>query len=65
MTFGGYDLAKFASGPVNWHYISWTSMYWELNLDKFEYTLGSVKRSIVPNEGIIVDSGTSYILMPF
>ena len=41
MTFGGYDVKKFATGKINWHNIDTKSMYWMLSLDKFEYNTGN------------------------
>ena len=32
ITFGGYDLEKFAAGPIQWHDASTSSRYWELAL---------------------------------
>lgn len=66
ITFGGYNTSLFASGPVDWHDIRPGSMFWKLPMSGLEYT--SKKSNITYNYGhsdeIIVDSGTSYVLMP-
>ena len=32
ITFGGYDLEKYATGDVKWHNIDQFSAYWEVNM---------------------------------
>ena len=64
ITFGGYDLEKFAKEPLTWHNLVKYSHYWEINLEKFTYKgIGDDTQFV--NKRIIVDSGTSFILIPF
>jgi hypothetical protein len=64
MTFGGWNESLYASTPINWHNISKTSNYWAVQLEEFSYEIGNKTHSITPNEIVVVDSGTSYVLMP-
>jgi hypothetical protein len=32
ITFGGYDVEKFATGPINWHKIDHYENYWQLKM---------------------------------
>ena len=65
ITFGGYDTQRFASGPIRWHNAKTTSRYWQLELQeltfkgKDKYLNGHFK-----NRPLIVDSGTSFIMIP-
>ena len=62
MILGGYDLEKHArpNSTLTWHSISYFSNYWELSLD----SLSVNNVPIFTDKQIIVDSGTSFILMP-
>ena len=68
VTFGGYDLESYAKGPINWHYINQYSHYWELELKKMEYDLTYKNETTntfdFSSKPLIVDSGTSFFLMP-
>lgn len=64
ITFGGYDTNQFATGPLTWHDISKSSIYWQLPLTHFEFSVGDKKFQLGHNRGLIVDSGTSFLLMP-
>uniref|UniRef100_A0A7S3CSQ4 Peptidase A1 domain-containing protein n=1 Tax=Strombidium rassoulzadegani TaxID=1082188 RepID=A0A7S3CSQ4_9SPIT len=69
ITFGGYDIDSYAkdSSEVNWHSIRSGSRHWELGLEGFgfkfeEATYGFSYGS--RSKPVIVDSGTSFLLMP-
>lgn len=67
MTFGGYDDGSFATGPVEWLDIDPYGLHWQLNLDKVESLYFDQKISEKLSSQatkIIVDSGTSFNLMP-
>jgi len=58
---GGYDLAKYAKGPIQWHkvgvdhtwYVQWNSVsFGDQTLESFAPTV------------TLVDTGTSYITLP-
>ena len=65
ITFGGYDYKRFATGPIRWHNANKSSRYWQLELqeltfkDKDKYLKDHFK-----NRPLIVDSGTSFIMIP-
>jgi len=63
LTVGGYDLNKYAQSEITWHPIL-DEPYWSVPLTKFY--LGSLKYEPSDDapESIIVDSGTSFVLMP-
>jgi len=63
LTVGGYDLNKYAQSEITWHPIL-DEPYWSVPLKKFY--LGNLKYEPSDDapESIIVDSGTSFILMP-
>ena len=74
MTFGGYDLAKYSqpNSTIDFHDAIWDpdwKYYWTLTLqemtvsDESNSTIGK-GFSVGKNQHIIVDSGTSFILMP-
>ena len=57
---GGYDLAKYARGPINFHSLL-SDSFWEMPLHKVR----AGKLSFVPIvQRVMVDSGTSLNLMP-
>jgi hypothetical protein len=62
LTIGGYDLDKYAKSEITWHSIL-KEPYWSVPLTKI--TLGR-KIVHIPDspESIIVDSGTSFLLIP-
>ena len=33
ITFGGYDLDKYAAGPISWYQIDQTSHYWSIPMN--------------------------------
>lgn len=37
ITFGGYDLEKYATGNVTWHHIEFMSDYWEVNMVDMQF----------------------------
>lgn len=63
ITFGGYNLDKFAEGPIQWHDIVQGSRYWEIGLRKISFSNEIEEWSYGFRRGI-VDSGTSYTLVP-
>ena len=57
---GGYDLERYARGPINFHKLN-TESFWEMPLHKVR----AGKLSFVPVvQKVMVDSGTSLNLMP-
>ena len=65
MTFGGYDVERFASGPINWHKINVYENYWQVTMQEFQFKGKELSTSgMFSNKNIIVDSGTSMILLP-
>ena len=71
ITFGGYDLEAFAypNETVRFHNIKNGSVHWMLTLEKMTFSntndpIDDLKHEFGKNESIIVDSGTSYLLMP-
>lgn len=67
ITFGGYDLERFAkkNSTINWHDITPNSHYWEIGLQQTEFTTQISDEKISYGfRRAIVDSGTSYTLLP-
>jgi saccharopepsin len=68
MTLGGFDLHRFAApnAALNFHNITNGTQHWTLTLDKMETVGGSEVQSLElgRNASIIIDSGTSFLLMP-
>lgn len=71
ITFGGYDLEAYAypNETVRFHNITSDSSHWMLNLEKMTLTntddpIDDTKYEFGKNKSIIVDSGTSFLLMP-
>jgi len=62
ITFGGYELNMFARGNITWHDISTDSKYWQLYLQEMYYT--GKDNNYFKEKDIIIDSGTSYNLIP-
>ena len=57
---GGYDLKKYAKGPIRFYKIN-TPTFWELDFD--EVTLGNLK--MIPSvNSIMADTGTSLNMIP-
>ena len=69
MTFGGYDLSSFATGELQWHQIHdpWYTkpVHWAIKMEgvSFKSPNGKVN-TWGQGRNVIVDSGTSYVLMP-
>ena len=64
ITFGGYDLEEYATGPIKWHNIDLFSAYWEVDMMHLHFELGGERQYLFPGRRLIVDSGTSFNLMP-
>lgn len=64
MTFGGYDEDAYATGELSWHDVPSYSNYWELTMDKFEFAVDGETKHHTGARRIIIDSGTSFNLMP-
>lgn len=67
LTLGGFDLDVYAQSPIfKWHQIKEQSTFWELTLEKFQILNDKLEFSIeqIVGKPIIVDSGTSFIMMP-
>lgn len=60
ITIGGYDTEKYAKGDLHWHNLK-NELYWTLHMDGA--TLGENLLDLQSRE-VIIDSGTSYLLMP-
>ena len=67
ITFGGYDLKQFATGPITWHNINPKSTYWQLDMQSFDLRWkepSKANRQLSMRRDLIVDSGTSFLLLP-
>ena len=77
VTFGGYDLDKFATGNLTWHDVDKSSIWWTLYLTDMSISIDTYtgendtftrtpafNGSYGQGAKVIVDSGTSYIYMP-
>ena len=65
ITFGGYDADTYATGPINWHKIGDWSSHWEVELEDFTFEgHGNWTKDEFKGRKIIVDSGTSYVMIP-
>ena len=65
ITFGGYDLEDFATGPITWHNIDPYSVYWQVTMSEFHLKYGPHDtRNQNYRRDVIVDSGTSFVLLP-
>lgn len=60
ITIGGYDSEKYAKENITWHALA-NELYWTINMDNV--SLGNETLDI-DTRNVIVDSGTSYLLMP-
>ena len=60
LTLGGYDLERYAKSDLVWH-DSYSSEYWSVKLNGFKFGESDIE---VSHEEVIVDSGTSYLIMP-
>jgi len=69
ITFGGYDLERYATGPIRWHNIDTNSdsRKWEIHMNELSFDGkedDDILRNEFKNRNILVDSGTSFVLMP-
>jgi len=60
VTIGGYDLDRFAKGKMHWHSLV-NDRYWSLYMKQARLGDKVLDDSVTT---IIVDSGTSFFLMP-
>ena len=60
ITIGGYDTEKYAKENITWHNLA-NEVYWTIDMDNV--SLGNSTLDIETRH-VIVDSGTSYLLMP-
>lgn len=63
MTFGGFNMEKFAkvgSTPIIWHQLTSTK-YWQIKFTGASFGLATISFTV---DQMIIDSGTSYLLMP-
>jgi len=66
ITMGGYDLEEFAVEDITWHE-NVGRYFWAVNLDEVRFGEGSSEKVYSGNRfktQAVVDSGSSYILMP-
>ena len=64
MTLGGIR-EDFYEGDISWHSINPYSVYWQVKLNQFKFTTDSEEVVVFDREfDVIVDSGTSFFLMP-
>ena len=68
LTFGGYDVDQFASEPITWH-DNKSKYFWAVGLDEVRMGDGPQAKVLsgmtFKHKKAVVDSGSSYILMPF
>jgi len=67
--FGGYDADTYSkTKKITWHNIGKYANYWMLDMKSMGYSIkntdGGVDKFNIKNKKIIIDSGTSFILMP-
>lgn len=62
MTVGGYDLERFADGPLFWHKTESKYQWWVVNADSYGIS-GSVEEKT--ENPIVVDTGTSFNFIPY
>ena len=60
ITIGGYDTEKYAKENITWHELS-NKQYWTIDMESVH--IGEQEIELSTNK-VIVDSGTSYLLMP-
>ena len=65
MTLGGFR-DDFFEGQISWHQINPSSVYWQVRLSDFKIPLDTQEEIIIFDKqvDVIVDSGTSFFLMP-
>jgi len=66
ITIGGYDLDEFAVEDITWH-DNVGRYFWAVNLDEVRFGKGSSEKVYSGSRfktQAVVDSGSSYILMP-
>lgn len=61
ITIGGYDVEKYAKENITWHNLT-NKRYWTIDMDSVK--IGE-EDLILTTHKVIVDSGTSYLLMPY
>lgn len=64
MTFGDYDVEKFASSKLSWHSINEGQKHWMLNMNEMSFMTDYGDYWSELDKDIIIDSGTSFNLMP-
>jgi hypothetical protein len=69
MTFGGYDNLTFATGDIEWHdiYKTWYAppLHWAVPMNGVSFkSPNGDKHTWGQGRNAIVDSGTSFVLMP-
>jgi len=77
-TYGGYDMEKYAhpDSELEWHNINHTNDFWQLEIQNMtisnsmnpvaekQYVFGLNNKSENGNNTMIVDSGTSFLMLP-
>ena len=72
LILGGYDLKKYAKGPITFHDVEPTKIWWTTKLGSLSFIgtknqAGESKskyNNIGHGSNIIFDSGTSFLLIP-
>jgi hypothetical protein len=64
ITFGGYDLETYATGPISWYDIDQSSHYWAIPMKGLQYKVGDKQIEMGSGRNLVVDSGTSFIFLP-
>jgi hypothetical protein len=64
ISFGGFDVQKYAKTNLTWHHINEDSFFWEVQQDEMKYSLANSSFSLGKGAPVMIDSGTSYLLMP-
>jgi cathepsin D len=60
ITIGGYDTERFAKENITWHNLS-SNFYWSITMENVSLNGEDVD---INTKKVIIDSGTSYLLMP-
>lgn len=63
LTIGGYN-PKIGVGNLTWHHVAESATSWELPLEKMIYSAGGGAHMLGIDHKVILDTGTSYIVMP-
>ena len=61
MSIGDYDLERFATSDLHWHPLV-EEHFWAINLESFK--VGDTDIPLTAKADCIVDSGSSFMLMP-